>query len=663
MLSKKEVLLLDYLIRHPGQYCSSKEFAVLLGISDRTARKYLQNLVTSLENSGATLESKQGKGYQLLVERPLEFQVFWQEELSRRRQGLDLNPLEEAEDRKRYLLHKFFFEEEELVLEDLQQELFIARTTLQTLLAEVRQLLEENELKLVVQKGRVRVEGSEIARRNFMMAYFFGQENQRLSYGLVENEFLKDVSFSNLLIIVIDQCRAAGLRISDFVMKNLVLHIALLLQRIKQGASLQDFPLPPQLDSSRELEVAQMILRRVEDQFGVIVAPEEANYIALHLKVKLSDDRTQIPSGQEKLLNHLTKSLEILSQASGMNLVQDSQLMKGMLAHLLPLLTRLENGISMGNPLLQTIQADYQEVLELTKKAFCSLPEFQGFQVTDDEWAYLTLHVLAAIERYQREDKVRVLVVCSTGVGSALMLKNRLEKEFERDVEIVDVLSYYEITEDRLEGIDLIISSVSLSNLVFLTPVVTVSVFLSNQDIQNIRSQLHRTSLPNRQHGKNRWLTLSQSRLIATSLFSPERFLVFDTADRDFILEELIASLDEGFKQRELEEFKEQVNLRESYSSVVFGESLAFPHPAKPLTYTEQVAVAVVRDKVEWEPGKRVSFVFLLSPSTGSNPNFKYVSPSLVGFVQDPTLQEKLSADPTYEQLLEIMIPLIQVQG
>lgn len=663
MLSKKEVRLLDHFTQHPSQYYSSKELSELLGVSDRTARKYLQNLATSLENSGAKLESKQGKGYQLLIERPLEFQVFWQEELSRRKQGLDLNPLEEAEDRERYLLHKLFFEEGEPALEDLQHELFIARTTLQTILAEIRKLLEGYQLKLVVQKGRVRVEGSEVASRNFMMDYFFGQESQHLSYGLVENELLEDISFSSLLTIVIDQCRAAGLRISDFVMKNLVLHIALLLQRVKQGASLKDFPLAPQLESSRELEVAQRILSRVEDQFGVVLAPEEANYIALHLKVKLPDDRNQFHSGQEKLLAHLTQALEILSQESGLNLVQDSQLIKGILAHLQPLLTRLENGMTMGNPLLETIQADYQEVLELTKKAFSNLPELQGFQVSDDEWAYLTLHVLAAIERYQSEDKTRVLVVCSTGVGSALMLKNRLEKEFARDLEIVDVLSYYEITEDRLEGIDLIVSSVSLSNLVFLTPVVTVSVFLSDQDIKNIRSQLQRVSLPSRESGKNRWLTLSQARLIATSLFSPDRFLVFETADRDFILEELITSLDEGFKKNELEEFKKQVDLRESYSSVVFGESLAFPHPAKPLTYTEQVAVAVVRNKVEWEAGKGVSFVFLLSPSTGLNPNFKYVSPSLVGFVQDPTLQEKLLADPTYEQLLEMMIPLIQAQG
>lgn len=663
MLSRKEIFLLDHFTENPNHYYSSQDLSLLLGVSDRTARKYLQSLAGSLEHSGARLVSKQGKGYQLIIDQPFEFQVFWQEERNRKKQGYDGNHFEEAEDRKQYLLNRLFFEEGALALEDLQQELFIARTTLQTLLAEVRKLLESYQLKLVVHKGRVQVEGSELASRNFMMAYFFGQENQNLSYGLLETELLDGISFSALLTIVMDQCRLAGLRISDFVLKNLVLHIALLLQRVKQGSSLREFPLPSQLEASRELDVAQKILGRVEEQFGVNLAPEEAHYITLHLKVKLPDDPDQLHPGQESLEEHLSQALHSLSQKSGLNLVQDGQLVKGLLAHLQPLLSRLENGMSMVNPLLEPICQDYPEVLELTKEAFSTLPELEDFQVSDDEWAYLALHVLAAIERYQREDKARVLVVCSTGGGSALMLKNRLEKEFAGDLEIVDVLSYYEVTEERLAGIDFIISSLSLSNLVFLTPVLTVSVFLSDQDIQKIRSHLRRGSLPDQGSEKDRWLSLSQADFIVQSLFSPERFLVFDSADRNFVLEELIASLDEGFTKRELEDFKEQVELRENYSSVVFGDSLAFPHPAKPLSYREQVAVAVIKDKVEWEAGKSVSFVFLLSPSTGSNPYFKYVSPSLVGFVQDTVLQEKLLANPNYEQLVEIMIPLIQAQG
>lgn len=66
----------------------------------------------------------------------------------------------------------------------------------------------------------------------------------------------------------------------------------------------------------------------------------------------------------------------------------------------------------------------------------------QKNDVSDDEWAYISLHLMAAIERYSNRHKLRVLVVCATGYGSAMMLKNRLEKEFEGRLRIVDVISY-----------------------------------------------------------------------------------------------------------------------------------------------------------------------------------------------------------------------------
>ncbi|WP_153049563.1 HTH domain-containing protein, partial [Streptococcus suis] len=49
MLSKKEVRLVDYLLEKQGDFVSSAELAKALGVSDRTARKYVQQLSLSLE--------------------------------------------------------------------------------------------------------------------------------------------------------------------------------------------------------------------------------------------------------------------------------------------------------------------------------------------------------------------------------------------------------------------------------------------------------------------------------------------------------------------------------------------------------------------------------------------------------------------------------------
>ena len=295
---------------------------------------------------------------------------------------------------------------------------------------------------------------------------------------MVGNIFLEGINFAEIMIIVLDECRDAKLKLSDFVMNNLVLHIALMVQRIRSGCPLELFSIPIAIRQSDEYQVALRILYRVEEVMGIRFPKEEANYIALHLKVKHSvgkhwqDDNTD-----EKLQDHLKACIAKISQLTGMTLETDTNLFQGLLAHMMPLTTRLENHIQLTNPLTEEIKSQYPEIFTLTKQTFSDLLVCQKNDVSDDEWAYISLHLMAAIERYSNRHKLRVLVVCATGYGSAMMLKNRLEKEFEGRLRIVDVISYYEITEERLKTVDLIISSISLANLMFLTPVITVSVF------------------------------------------------------------------------------------------------------------------------------------------------------------------------------------------
>ncbi|HFH9915963.1 TPA: transcription antiterminator [Streptococcus suis] len=664
MLSKKEVRLVDYLLAKQGQFVSSAELAKALGVSDRTARKYVQQLSLSLETSGASILSKQSKGYCLQVERPVEFEIFWQEQLRLKKQVTDLRQLEEATDRQRYVLSKLLFENPIQSMDRLQRELFIGKTTLHSIIADIRKLFVPYQLELLFTRRGVELSGEEPAIRHFIVDYFFGQGTGHSLYGLVENQLLPDIRFTDLMLIVLDECRDAKLPLSDFVMQNLVLHIALLLQRMKGGASLERFPISDQIQSSKEYRVAGRIIKRIETEFQVEIPVEEANYIALHLKVKLTGNPSQLSELEDGLEEEVESCLQTLSQLTGLELLKDRQLFKGIVAHLLPLRTRLEHQIQLANPLVADIKRDYIEVFELTKQAFASMPTLAAYSISDDEWAYLTLHVLAAIERYEGQKKLRVLVVCATGIGSALMLRNRLEKEFATSLEIADVVSYYEVTEERLRDVDLIISSISLSNLIFLTPVITVSVFLSEQDIEAIRSYLQQVTPVRVEQNEALPMEEEQARQIAEAVFSPLRIVSLDKKmSRDRTLLQLIACLDEAKESGFVEHFREQVNVRESYSSVVFGELLAFPHPAIPLTFSEQIVVGVCKEAVEWEEGKKVQFIFLLSPSKGRNPHLKYISPCLVAFIQDRSLQERLVQNPSYQELVDIFIPLIQKQG
>lgn len=548
MLSKKELAIITFLIHHKEQFVSSATLAEVIGMSDRTVRKYLKELISSLPEHGAHIISKQGRGYCLEIDHSMAFDIFWQESVTSKKRLADVTQVEGTVDREDYVLHKFFFEDAVQDFEELCQELYISRTTLKHVLAGIKERIIPYQLELEITHQHIQIRGKEEDIRHFIMDYFFVTSFDNTLSTMVGNTFLEGINFAEIMIIVLDECRDAKLKLSDFVMNNLVLHIALMVQRIRSGCPLELFSIPIAIRQSDEYQVALRILYRVEEVMGIRFPKEEANYIALHLKVKHSvgkhwqDDNTD-----EKLQDHLKACIAKISQLTGMTLETDTNLFQGLLAHMMPLTTRLENHIQLTNPLTEEIKSQYPEIFTLTKQTFSDLLVCQKNDVSDDEWAYISLHLMAAIERYSNRHKLRVLVVCATGYGSAMMLKNRLEKEFEGRLRIVDVISYYEITEERLKTVDLIISSISLANLMFLTPVITVSVFLSNQDIETIRQFIGEqegikkgVSLPSQ-------MSLAKAEQLLTGVFSPNRFLYLDEKiSKEDLLLRMIACLDEA---------------------------------------------------------------------------------------------------------------------
>ncbi|HER1309503.1 TPA: BglG family transcription antiterminator [Streptococcus pyogenes] len=612
MLSKKELAIITFLIHHKEQFVSSATLAEVIGMSDRTVRKYLKELISSLPEHGAHIISKQGRGYCLEIDHSMAFDIFWQESVTSKKRLADVTQVEESVDREDYVLHKFFFEDAVQDFEELCQELYISRTTLKHVLAGIKERIIPYQLELEITHQHIQIKGKEEDIRHFIMDYFFVTSFDNTLSTMVGNTFLEGINFAEIMIIVLDECRDAKLKLSDFVMNNLVLHIALMVQRIRSGCPLELFSIPIAIRQSDEYQVALRILYRVEEVMGIRFPKEEANYIALHLKVKHSvgkhwqDDNTD-----EKLQDHLKACIAKISQLTDMTLETDTNLFQGLLAHMMPLTTRLENHIQLTNPLTEEIKSQYPEIFTLTKQTFSDLLVCQKNDVSDDEWAYISLHLIAAIERYSNRHKLRVLVVCATGYGSAMMLKNRLEKEFEGRLRIVDVISYYEITEERLKTVDLIISSISLANLMFLTPVITVSVFLSNQDIETIRQFIGEQEGIKKEVSLPSQMSLAKAEQLLTGVFSPNRFLYLDEKiSKEDLLLRMIACLDEAGTETFVEDFYHQMVLRENYSPVIYGEVLAFPHPANPMTYSEQVVVAICRELLS---GTRRIKLFILS--------------------------------------------------
>lgn len=657
MLNKKEKQIIQYLTKDKEQFVTSKELAAHMGCSDRTIRTYYKTLVEKLDNhSGLDLISKQGYGYKLDILDDDAYADFL-EENHINDHHFNYQSVTDINDRYNFLLNKLLFEQNEIYFDDLADELFVSRSTLSSDFKKIREKFKPYHLKIESKANKgVYVMGQERDKRRFIMDYFIDSGFINTMHSYVDNELLNQkISFEELTIIVLDECREGGLKLSDFVIQNLVIHIALAIRRITEGfriSKVSDDEVV--LRGLAERRVAENILKRVSVSTGIHFPIEEVDYITLHLVSKGHGNSCHISEVlQEQVRQELIDSIDQINPT----VKNDFQLIEGLLAHLSTMYIRLQGKVVMENPLTAEIQANYRDMYQLAERVVSNMPTFSPYTLSPNEIAYIALHFMAAKERYKEQRKYNVLVICATGYGSAQMLKSRIENELGNLVSITDVIGYYEINDEKLKGIDFIVSSIDLSNLMFNIPVFTVSVFLNDEELKDIKQGIAHlnTSMANVEDHQAE-LSVKD---VFDDYFSDDYFFLMSDATKEDVLKKLAESIsvneNDQFEKRLLDMMKQ----REAMSSIVFGENIAVPHPLKAVGSKHHFAVAIVKNGVKWdEQYPSIKIIFLMSMSIHDNDGLPELTSAIVDLVDNPKLQEQMLACQSFDEFKKIFLSI-----
>lgn len=657
MLNKKEKQIIQYLTKDKEQFVTSKELAAHMGCSDRTIRTYYKTLVEKLDNhSGLDLISKQGYGYKLDILDDDAYADFLEENHINVRH-FNYQSVTDINDRYNFLLNKLLFEQNEIYFDDLADELFVSRSTLSSDFKKIREKFKPYHLKIESKANKgVYVMGQERDKRRFIMDYFIDSGFINTMHSYVDNELLNQkISFEELTIIVLDEYREGGLKLSDFVIQNLVIHIALAIRRITEGFRISKVSEDEVvLRVLAERRVAENILKRVSVSTGIHFPIEEVDYITLHLVSKGHGNSCHISEVlQEQVRQELIDSIDQINPT----VKNDFQLIEELLAHLSTMYIRLQGKVVMENPLTAEIQANYRDMYQLAERVVSNMPTFSPYTLSPNEIAYISLHFMAAKERYKEQRKYNVLVICATGYGSAQMLKSRIENELGNLVSITDVIGYYEINDEKLKGIDFIVSSIDLSNLMFNIPVFTVSVFLNDEELKDIKQGIAHlnTSMANVEDHQDE-LSVKD---VFDDYFSEDYFFLMSDATKEDVLKKLAESIsvneNDQFEKRLLDMMKQ----REAMSSIVFGENIAVPHPLKAVGSKHHFAVAIVKNGVKWdEQYPSIKIIFLMSMSIHDNDGLPELTSAIVDLVDNPKLQEQMLACQSFDEFKKIFLSI-----
>ncbi|MFV0255507.1 MAG: BglG family transcription antiterminator [Erysipelotrichaceae bacterium] len=663
----KEYKVLLYLFNNKGEFITSMKLANEFSISERTVRNYVKNLQFIAKENKAEIIAKQGLGYKLNTSNPIEFERFIKRNaLNDKDYTLEKKIIDTSDKRQSYILSKILLKDnEKIYFNKLLDRFSISPSTLNKEINKIKKLLKTYDLSLHNNSyDGLSILGAESDKRAFIIDYFFKEIKfnsiQEYAY---QTSYFDDMPIAKLIMIVLSECRSLEIKLSDIIIQNILIHLMLSIKRLSKKIVCKKFEIDFPENQNLEVQVATNIIKRIEAEMNFKFPPEEISYLTLHLSVKSNKNFLSDSVNFGKIENELDLVLFRLDNENDYNLSNDSILKDSLIEHLKAMMLRISKSVNLKNPLLNDILSEYKDIYDLTKKYLSQMPTLANIEVTDDEYAYLALHFMSSVMRSQKRTTINVLVICSTGKGSAQLLKNRIQKELGDKLTIVSEIGYFELNDKMLEGIDLIISSINISSIILGVPTIHVSVFLQENDINKIEEFINKKF--NNKTRKNTENICQLKKIENSKIFDYylqiDKFFTFkQPTNRDEVVKTLVASLSRGEKNSFVRKMLDQIDLREQMGLIVFSDSVAVPHPAIPFADQAGIAVGVIPNGVHWDHDyPNIKFVFLVSPSRMGDQEIKIITQTIVNFIDYPQLQNRVIKSLEFKVFKEIFLSLM----
>jgi mannitol operon transcriptional antiterminator len=509
-ISARERKILDVLLSHE-KGITVGELAEQLDVSNRTIHRDLKGIERILEKYELRLVKKAGVGIQVIGEKhqkkELQIRLF---HLSH----TEYTP----EERQTMILITLLEAAEPVKLVSLANDLNVTVATISNDLDKIQETLEKHGLSLIRKRGYgVEIAGSESAKRKMMseLLFYHFDESEFLSF-MKESILKKSSDMMNTvtekLLGLVDKKKLFAIEkqiekmkaelpfmIADSSYVALVIHLALAVERIMQGESINfEAQYLETICATKEYETAEKIAKSLEEAFHITIPKEEIGYITMHLMgAKLRDRQGyMLEEASLEIGRKVQELIRFVSEELHTDLTNDFPLYEDLVIHLKPALYRIQHNMGITNPLLEKIVQDYCELFSIVEKGMKKV--FSDVTVPKEETGYVVLHFASALLR--EKNGLHALVICSSGLGTAKILATRLKKEIP-DISYIEQKSFFELRHVDASQYDLIVSTVPIHT--FTEPYFVVSPMLQEDEVASIRQFLKNKKAPVRKKQVN----------------------------------------------------------------------------------------------------------------------------------------------------------------
>lgn len=634
MLNSRITRILSELIAAKS-IVTSGYLAHSIHVTSRTIRNDIKELEAVISKYGASIKSTRGTGYELKIKDDMVFRQFLQELADKDSlQPGDIPDL--PEERVRYLVKRLLYAGGYVKLEDIAEELYISKSTLQNDLRDVKKVFKEYDICLEKRPNYgFKLKGEEFKLRLCIGDYLFKNKENEIDLVNTHENILPKEEIDIIKTIIIEEITKNNITLSDIGLNNLLIHLVIAFNRMKDGNHVLLENEWEDILKQKEYKVAQQIVEVLEERLNTAIPQAEVAYVTIHLlgtkMLDLSISETEMESVLDEQIYSIVKViLERIDNELNLGIKHDQELVIAISLHLKPAINRYRYGINLPNPMLDDIKSNYPIAFQAAVIAGMVLKKVTGNVIHENEIGYLALHIGAAIENNKRSyQPKRCMIVCASGVGSARLLASKIKAKFGSMVEIVGTTEYYKISKMPLDNLDFVISTIPV-HVDLAVPVIQVNTILGGIDLEKIGKAISKKTNSRFQYTREELVFLQKH------METREEILTF-FADN---LQKL-GLVNDGFIDSVLQ--------REALSPTSYGNFVAIPHPIVPQTDSTFWSMCTLQKPVDWG-GKKVQFICLLNVAKNNKDDLQKMYDLLVDVVDEAQIVQKLVKCKTFKE-------------
>ncbi|GBD69175.1 BglG family transcription antiterminator [Tetragenococcus halophilus] len=551
---------------------------------------------------------------------------------------------EDKEERIVSIFSTLLMGEQPLLIQELADSLYISRSTLENDLVNIKERLVDSGATLQNTHQGIYIDASEKTKRKLLsqlLEMYWGKDNvwaTSKKSTMIDHSILQSLSRlfdSRVVQEVIESLnqfqKRVYLKLDDYEYQSLTVHLVIAIERLRKGEPL----LVKELGITQEKikDSTKLLVSILENNLDIKLPEDEQQYINIHILAAEKDNKGV--SGEKKIFNLETENdLDAFLRQSLTD--YDDILINNLLLHLTPAIKRFSLGLNIYNPYTAETKKFFSLAYNRAVDLSIQLKNTYSVDINDDEIAFIALHIQAYQERKETK-KIEAVIVCSTGLGTARLLEQRVKKYFSDRLKITRVMSLQEVKEQPISE-ELVISTVNTQYEG--ASVIKVSPFLDDFSANAISHKVDQL-IDNHEHAD-----------AFMNLIDKELILLDDkTKTKEEVIQEIGKQLVE--KDYGYTGIAEAAVEREEVASTKIG-FVATPHA--PVDYVKKpcISLYINPEGITWDHGK-VKLIFFLAMNERIKPDIQSIYQHFNDILENEKRLKKMFRLKDKDKIIELL--------